>query len=139
VSVCMRVSGHLAHGVGQGRSGAVIVAATPSLLRCARLSCLPWQLLLPALRRGTNSQRPPCFKAAPPILLPPTRRAAARAALDAGADGVELHGASGYLINQFLLAASNQRTDTYGGSIENRCRQAGRQRGVWVWVGGAAA
>jgi 2,4-dienoyl-CoA reductase-like NADH-dependent reductase (Old Yellow Enzyme family) len=39
-----------------------------------------------------------------------------------GADGVEIHGASGYLINQFLNTNANQRTDAYGGSIEKRAR-----------------
>ncbi|WP_028486665.1 alkene reductase [Thiomicrorhabdus chilensis] len=40
----------------------------------------------------------------------------------AGFDGVEVHGANGYLLDQFLRESSNQRTDTYGGSIENRAR-----------------
>lgn len=47
---------------------------------------------------------------------------AARNAMDAGFDGVEVHGANGYLIDQFLRDGTNKRTDAYGGSIENRTR-----------------
>lgn len=47
---------------------------------------------------------------------------AAKNAIEAGADGVEIHGANGYLHEQFLLEESNQRTDKWGGSIENRAR-----------------
>ena len=47
---------------------------------------------------------------------------AAKNAIEAGFDGVELHGANGYLLEQFLSPVSNVRTDAYGGSIENRCR-----------------
>jgi N-ethylmaleimide reductase len=49
-------------------------------------------------------------------------RQAARNALKAGFDGVEVHGANGYLIEQFLQSHTNLRTDRYGGSIENRTR-----------------
>jgi N-ethylmaleimide reductase len=51
-------------------------------------------------------------------------RKAAANARDAGFDGVEVHGANAYLIDQFLHQSSNQRTDEYGGSIENRARFA---------------
>lgn len=47
---------------------------------------------------------------------------AARNAVAAGFDGVEVHGANGYLLDQFLRDGSNQRTDAYGGSVEHRAR-----------------
>ncbi len=49
-------------------------------------------------------------------------RLAACAAIAAGFDGLEVHGANGYLLDQFLKRGSNQRSDAYGGSIENRIR-----------------
>lgn len=49
-------------------------------------------------------------------------RTAARNAVAAGFDGVEIHGANGYLLDQFLRRSSNRRTDAYGGDIENRIR-----------------
>ncbi|CAN7057607.1 unnamed protein product [Brassica oleracea var. botrytis] len=51
-------------------------------------------------------------------------RLAARNAIEAGFDGVEIHGAHGYLIDQFMKDTVNDRTDAYGGSLENRCRFA---------------
>jgi len=48
----------------------------------------------------------------------------AKGAVEAGFDGIEIHGAHGYLINSFLSSYSNQRTDAYGGSVENRYRFA---------------
>ncbi|VAH24702.1 unnamed protein product [Triticum turgidum subsp. durum] len=51
-------------------------------------------------------------------------RKAARNAINAGFDGVEIHGGNGYLIEQFLKDSANDRDDGYGGSLENRCRFA---------------
>ena len=49
-------------------------------------------------------------------------RQGAKNAREAGFDGVEIHGANGYLLDQFLRDGSNRRTDDYGGSLENRMR-----------------
>lgn len=49
-------------------------------------------------------------------------RQAAKHALEAGFDGVEVHGANGYLLDQFLRDGTNHRTDAYGGPVENRAR-----------------
>jgi len=56
-----------------------------------------------------------------PGIVDDFRRAAANA-LKAGFDGVEIHGANGYLLDQFAKDGANKRSDTYGGSIENRAR-----------------
>ena len=56
-----------------------------------------------------------------PGIVQDYRRAAANA-IAAGFDGVEVHAANGYLIDQFLRSGSNQRTDAYGGTVENRAR-----------------
>lgn len=52
--------------------------------------------------------------------------AAAQNAKVAGFDGIEIHSANGYLLDQFLQDKTNQRTDEYGGSIENRLRLLGQ-------------
>lgn len=51
-------------------------------------------------------------------------RNAARSAIEAGADGIEIHGANAYLVQQFFAPSANTRTDEYGGSIENRAHFA---------------
>lgn len=62
-------------------------------------------------------------------------RRGAENALAAGFDGVELHGANGYLLDQFLQDKTNRRTDEYGGSIENRARVmlAATDAAISVW------
>lgn len=57
-----------------------------------------------------------------PGIVEDFRRATKAAVGEAGFDGVEIHAANGYLIDQFLRSGSNHRTDAYGGSIENRAR-----------------
>lgn len=56
-----------------------------------------------------------------PAIIEAYRKGAANAK-KAGFDGVEIHGANGYLLDQFLQTSSNHRTDIYGGSVENRAR-----------------
>ncbi|WP_328498570.1 alkene reductase [Streptomyces sp. NBC_00414] len=63
---------------------------------------------------------------------------AARRAVDAGFDGVELHGANGYLISQFLSTNANLRTDVYGGSVAHRIRFAVEAVSATVEAVGAA-
>ena len=57
-----------------------------------------------------------------PGIVQDFRHAAKHAIATAGFDGVEVHGANGYLLDQFLKTGPNRRTDAYGGSIENRAR-----------------
>ena len=79
--------------------------------------------------------------------IPASFAEAARRCKEAGADGVELHGAHGYLLSQFLSPVFNQRTDKYGGSLENRARilfevyaavrrSVGTDYAVWIKING---
>ena len=88
------------------------------------------------LKDGPGAATPPreIALAEIPEIVAQYRRAAERAKA-AGFDGVEIHGANGYLIDQFLQDGSNKRTDAYGGIIENRARflfeVADAVAGVW--------
>ena len=68
-----------------------------------------------------SSRREPCRSRRCPTSSGNTR-AESRNALEAGFDGVEVHAANGYLLDQFINSSTNRRTDAYGGPIENRMR-----------------
>ena len=70
----------------------------------------------------TDTSEPRALKAEEIPGIVQDYRHAARHAIASGFDGVEIHAANGYLIDQFLKTGANQRTDDYGGSIENRAR-----------------
>lgn len=80
-----------------------------------------WKLLLPDGSLGDYSTPQACATSEIPELVEQYRQAAI-SAIRAGFDGVELHGAFGFLIDQFLKDGVNDRIDEYGGSLENRCR-----------------
>lgn len=72
--------------------------------------------------KGSSSVRPSAMTEEEILDKIDQFRQAARRVVDAGADGVEIHGAHGYLIDQFTRDSSNNRTDRWGGSTENRSR-----------------
>ena len=74
------------------------------------------------IRPEKNYVTPRALEASEIPQLIETYRKAAANAKEAGFDGVEIHGANGYLLDQFLHESTNKRTDQYGGSIENRAR-----------------
>ena len=88
--------------------GQNVVPVGPSPVKLAGASVVPRPLTIPEIKEYVQ-----WFK-----------RAAEAAVNQAGFDGVMVHGANGYLIDQFLQDVSNKRTDEYGGSIENRTRFA---------------
>ncbi|MFZ5608453.1 MAG: alkene reductase [Pseudomonadota bacterium] len=105
--------GRIGHPVMQP-GGARPVA--PSAIRPAGKAFTPHGLLDMVAPRALESEEVPGIVS--------DFRRAARQAIAAGFDGVELHGANGYLIDQFLRDKTNKRADRYGGSIANRCRFA---------------
>ncbi|KAJ7533631.1 hypothetical protein O6H91_13G057600 [Diphasiastrum complanatum] len=82
---------------------------------------LEGEVILPNYERAPFST-PQALKTEEIPLILEDYRKAARNAIAAGFDGVEIHSAHGYLLDQFLKDGFNTRTDRYGGSLENRCR-----------------
>jgi 2,4-dienoyl-CoA reductase-like NADH-dependent reductase (Old Yellow Enzyme family) len=92
-------------------------------LGAARVSGEPVPTIAPSAVRDDEDRTNPHVLADDEIATLATAFGhSARRAREAGLDGVELHGAHGYLINQFLSGYTNRRTDAYGGSPENRMR-----------------
>ncbi|MGZ3345799.1 MAG: oxidoreductase, partial [Caulobacteraceae bacterium] len=83
----------------------------------------PWETIAPsALRFADNYPLPKAMKTADMAEVIVAFREAAKRAHDAGFDVVEIHAAHGYLLHEFLSPLANQRSDDYGGSLENRMR-----------------
>ena len=94
-------------------------------------------LLVNGQAQFTDTSAPRALEASElPGIVQDYRRAAANA-IAAGFDGVEVHAANGYLIDQFLRSGSNQRSDAYGGSVDNRARFLGEvMQAVVAEIGG---
>ena len=115
----------LGHSGRKGSCHGAIEDWRPLTAEDAKDGLPPWQIMTPSAAIS------------PPRPIPPKEmdhadikrvieafRTATKRSIDAGYDIVEIHGAHGYLIHQFLSSASNQRQDSYGGSLENRMRFA---------------
>lgn len=81
-----------------------------------------WKTVAPSTIAFEGFEEPAAMDAADIEQLVESFRAASRRTLDAGFDVLEVHGAHGYLLHQFLSPLSNVRTDDYGGTLENRAR-----------------
>ena len=113
----------LGHSGRKGSCHGAIEDWRPLTAKDAKDGLPPWQIMTPSAAIS------------PPRPIPPKEmdqddikrvieafRTATKRSIDAGYDIVEIHGAHGYLIHQFLSSSANQRDDTYGGSLENRLR-----------------
>uniref|UniRef100_A0A1D1XRD7 12-oxophytodienoate reductase 7 n=1 Tax=Anthurium amnicola TaxID=1678845 RepID=A0A1D1XRD7_9ARAE len=81
-----------------------------------------WRILMPNGSHGVFARPRRLASSDIPTLVQHFRQAALNAVLHAGFDGVEIHAAHGYLIDQFLKDGVNDRSDEYGGPLPNRCR-----------------
>ncbi|XP_050366639.1 12-oxophytodienoate reductase 3-like isoform X2 [Argentina anserina] len=106
--------GRASHGVYQPGGGSPISSTNCPISK-------RWKILLPDGSHGTYPQPRRLEIHEIPNIVEQYRRAALNA-IRAGFDGIEIHGAHGYLIDQFLKDGINDRTDEYGGSLENRYR-----------------
>ena len=115
----------LGHSGRKGSCHGAIEDWRPLTVEDAKSGLPPWQIMTPSAAIS------------PPRPIPPKEmdhddikrvieafRTATKRSIDAGYDIVEIHGAHGYLIHQFLSSSANQRDDAYGGSLENRMRFA---------------
>ncbi|XP_057967311.1 12-oxophytodienoate reductase 3 [Malania oleifera] len=80
-----------------------------------------WRILMPDGKHGKYPNPRALQTSQIPLVVDDYRRAAANA-IQAGFDGIEIHGAHGYLIDQFLKDGINDRMDEYGGPVANRCK-----------------
>lgn len=81
-----------------------------------------WRILMPDGSHGIYPKPRPLVTAHEIAQVVEDYRQSALNAIEAGFDGIEIHGAHGYLIDQFLKDGINDRTDEYGGSVANRCK-----------------
>ncbi|KAF8036185.1 hypothetical protein BT93_C2020 [Corymbia citriodora subsp. variegata] len=107
-------AGRASHKIYQPGEGAPISSTSRSISE-------NWKILMPDGTRDNFSKPRALETGEIPKVVEQFRQAAVNS-IRAGFDGVELHAAHGYLIDQFLKDGINDRTDEYGGSIENRCR-----------------
>ncbi|GKV17910.1 hypothetical protein SLEP1_g28363 [Rubroshorea leprosula] len=106
--------GRASHQVYQPDGGAPISSTSKPISR-------RWRILMPDGTYGIYPEPQALKTSEIPELAEQYRRAALNA-IRAGFDGIEIHGAHGYLIDQFLKDGINDRTDEYGGSLANRCK-----------------
>ena len=115
----------LGHSGRKGSCHGAIEGWRPLELEDAKHGKAPWQVMAPTAH---NCPPRPIFPKEMDLddikKVISSFRTAAKMSIDSGYEIVEIHGAHGYLIHQFLSSTSNQREDAYGGSLENRMRLA---------------